>query len=474
VVTEKERRILAYHEAGHAVMSHLTGDLLPVHKVTIVSRGQALGYTLNMPNEERYLHTAEEFEDLLKVYLAGRAAEQIVFGRVTNGAANDLEKATEVARAMVFDYGMSEASASRTMRADNYALSEETKKMRDSEQARLTDDAYSEAVRLLEKHRAPLDRLTQALLEKEARVVVCEDETEAGLAKAAVEAQGILFRIRPNCSASLMAACKQLRVVGRHGVGLDTVDIPAATRLGVAVVHAPGSNSQAVAEHALMLMLASVKRTLLIDKMTRAGDWGAKRNAGASEGNTELAGKTLGIVGVGNIGRRVAKFAGAIGMRVLGYDKYVPEDEVRRRGAEPVKSLEALLPQVDVLTCHTPLTPETKHMINAKSLALLKPGAIYVNTSRGPVQDERALFEALTRGRLGAAGLDVWEEEPTPRDNPLLNLENVVCSSHVAGVTREANRQMAVQVAGEMLRVLRGQRPEVLVNPDVWPRLGQR
>ena len=151
---EKERRILAYHEAGHAVMSHLTGDLLPVHKVTIVSRGQALGYTLNMPNEERYLHTAEEFEDLLKVYLAGRAAEQIVFGRVTNGAANDLEKATEVARAMVFDYGMSGATASRTMRADNYALSEETKRLRDHEQARLTDEAFAEAQRLLLKHRA--------------------------------------------------------------------------------------------------------------------------------------------------------------------------------------------------------------------------------------------------------------------------------------------------------------------------------
>jgi len=134
----------------------------------------------------------------------------------------------------------------------------------------------------------------------------------------------------------------------------------------------------------------------------------------------------------------------------------------------------ALLPQVEVLTCHTPLTSETTHMINAKTLALMKPGAIFVNTSRGPVQDERALFEALTRGHLGAAGLDVWEEEPTPLDNPLLNLENVVCSPHVAGVTREANRQMAVQVAGEMLRVLRGEKPEVLVNPEVWPRLGQR
>ena len=161
VMTEKERRILAYHEAGHAVMSHLTGDLLPVHKVTIVSRGQALGYTLNLPSEERYLHTAEEFADLLKVYLAGRAAEQIVFGRVTNGAANDLEKATEVARAMVFEYGMSNATASRTMRADNYALSEETKRLRDQEQARLTDEAYAEAMRLLQKHRAVLDRIAQ-------------------------------------------------------------------------------------------------------------------------------------------------------------------------------------------------------------------------------------------------------------------------------------------------------------------------
>ncbi len=176
VVSEKERRILAYHEAGHAVLSHLTGDLLPVHKVTIVSRGQALGYTLNLPTEERYLHTAEEFTDLLKIYLAGRAAEQIVFGRVTNGAANDLERATEVARAMVFEYGMSNASASRTMRADNYALSEETKKLRDQEQARLTDEAYAEAIRLLQKHRPALDRIATALLEKE---TLQKDELDA-------------------------------------------------------------------------------------------------------------------------------------------------------------------------------------------------------------------------------------------------------------------------------------------------------
>src|SRR5213078_4148524 len=162
----------------------------------------------------------------------------------------------------------------------------------------------------------------QALLETEARVVVCGDETEAGLAKVAAEAEGILFRLRPNCTESLMARCPRLKVVGRHGVGLDTVDIPAATRLGVAVVHAPGSNSQAVAEHALMLMLACVKRTLLIDKTTRRGDWGAKRIVG----NSELAGKTPVNLRVGNNWRRVAKFARAIGMLVLGYYKFVPGD----------------------------------------------------------------------------------------------------------------------------------------------------
>src|SRR5438309_1051525 len=167
VLTDKERRILAYHEAGHALMSHLMGELGHLQKVTIVSRGTALGYTLHLPNEDRYLESKEELIDMLKIALAGRAAEQVVFGRVTNGAASDLEKVTEIARAMVFEWGMSDVVTSRTLRADNYGLSEETKRMRDNEQASLTNGAYGEAVRLIEKHRSSLDRLSQALLEKE-------------------------------------------------------------------------------------------------------------------------------------------------------------------------------------------------------------------------------------------------------------------------------------------------------------------
>ena len=186
VVSEKEKRILAFHEAGHAVMSHLVGDLFPAQKATIVSRGQALGYTFNVSAEDRYLHTREEFVDLMMMFLAGRAAEEVVFGRITNGAANDLERVTEIARSMVFEYGMSDVAPARTMRADNYALSEETKRMRDSEQARLTDDAYEEARRLLSKHRAALDRVAEALLERE---TLDRSELEALLAYVKAESR---------------------------------------------------------------------------------------------------------------------------------------------------------------------------------------------------------------------------------------------------------------------------------------------
>src|SRR6478736_2801879 len=165
VVTDKEKRILAYHEGGHALVSHLVGNA--PQRPTIIARGTALGYVLHLPEEERYLETKEELRDWMVMALAGRAAEELVFGRVTNGAATDLERATQIARAMVFEWGMGESVTSRTMRADNYALSEETKRLRDSEQARLTDQAMAEAARLLSKHRVALDRVAAELLDKE-------------------------------------------------------------------------------------------------------------------------------------------------------------------------------------------------------------------------------------------------------------------------------------------------------------------
>jgi cell division protease FtsH len=165
VVTDKEKRILAYHEGGHALVSHLVGN--EPQKATIVARGMALGYVLHLPDEERYLETKEELLDWMVTALAGRAAEQLVFGRVTNGAADDLEKVTQIARSMIFEWGMGDTVTSRTLKADNYALSEDTKRLRDTEQSRLTDHAFEEALRLLRTHRALLDRIAAALLERE-------------------------------------------------------------------------------------------------------------------------------------------------------------------------------------------------------------------------------------------------------------------------------------------------------------------
>jgi cell division protease FtsH len=165
VVTDKEKRILAYHEGGHALVSHLVGN--EPQKATIVARGMALGYVLHLPDEERYLETKEELLDWMVTALAGRAAEQLVFGRVTNGAADDLEKVTQIARSMIFEWGMGDTVTSRTLKADNYALSEDTKRLRDTEQSRLTDHAFEEALRLLRTHRAVLDRIAAALLERE-------------------------------------------------------------------------------------------------------------------------------------------------------------------------------------------------------------------------------------------------------------------------------------------------------------------
>jgi len=305
-------------------------------------------------------------------------------------------------------------------------------------------------------------------LEAEVRVVVTNAETESGMIAAAKEAAGILFRSKPDCTRSLMAACPQLKVIGRHGVGLDIVDLPAATDLGVAVVHAPGSNSNSVAEHAIMLMLACAKQAVVVDQRTRKADWGKAR----WEGMLEMNGKTLGIIGVGNVGRRVAKTAAALGMRVIAYDKYVPADEQRNRGVEPVADLPSLLRQADVVTCHTPHTDETHHMINADTIAQMKPGVIFINTSRGKVQDEEALRVALESGKIRAAGIDVFEEEPVSSDSRLLQLDNVIVSPHIAGVTEETTRGTAMQVTAEMLRVLRGEKPHVLGNPDLWPKLG--
>lgn len=311
----------------------------------------------------------------------------------------------------------------------------------------------------------PIHPAGMEILEAHATVVVPEDLSEPAFIAVAREAEAILIRTRPVLTESLLTALKRLRCVARYGVGLDNVDLAAATRLGLPVLYAPGLNSNAVAEHTLMLMLAVAKRLLSFDAGVRRGAWADLRVRGIGE----LRGLTLGLIGVGNIGRRVARLAGAFGMEVLGYDPYVSAEELARRGVRKVE-LPALLRAADIVSLHVPLGPETRHILGREAFALLKEGAIVINTSRGGTVDQAALVEALTSGRVAGAGIDVFDPEPPSADSPLFALEQVVLTPHVAGVSERANRTIATHIATEIVKVLRGERPSTVANPEVLTR----
>lgn len=300
------------------------------------------------------------------------------------------------------------------------------------------------------------------ILEAYARVVIPEEPSEAAVMAVGVEAEALLIRTRPVLTESLMASLKRLRCVARYGTGLDNVDLEAATRLGLPVLYAPGRNADAVAEHALMLMLAVAKRLLPLDAGVRRGEWADLQVRGIGE----LRGLTLGLIGVGNIGRRVARLAGAFGMEVLGYDPHVSAEELKRRGAKKVE-LDDLLRRADVVSLHCPLTPETRHILGREAIARLKPGAVVINTARGGTVDQAALIEALESGKVAGAGLDVLDPEPPEGPSPLFVLDRVVLTPHVAGVSERANRAIASQVATDIVKVLRGGRPSMVANPEV-------
>lgn len=301
------------------------------------------------------------------------------------------------------------------------------------------------------------------LLKQEADVIMPDYEGEDGLIAAAKDVDVILLRAKGRLTGRVLESCPRLRCVARYGVGLDLVDLPAATRLGIPVIYAPGVNRDSVAEHTLTLMLATSKHLFRMDASLRDGKWrdDIPRNI------RELKGQTLGIIGVGNIGTCVARIAGAFGMTVLGCDPYVSAEELARRGARAV-GMPELLKVSDIITVHTPLTDETRGMINERVFELMKSGAIFINTSRGPVVDERALIDALRSGKLAAAGLDVFEEEPLHRDNPLLNLPNVIVTPHVAGLSENADRGICLHIAEQILMVLRGDRPTTVGNPELY------
>jgi D-3-phosphoglycerate dehydrogenase / 2-oxoglutarate reductase len=258
-------------------------------------------------------------------------------------------------------------------------------------------------------------------------------------------------------TAKVIDALPKLRVISRSGVGYDAIDLAACDRAGVVVTITPGVNQESVAEHTLALLFGVARGFPLVDRKVREGNW--KRSSGP-----RVLGSTLGIVGLGRIGQAVATRAIGVGMKVIAYEPQPVHEFVDRCGIELV-SLDELLTRSDYVTLHSPLTPETRYLINAATLARMKPTAVLLNTARGGLVDERALVEALRSGRLRGAGLDVFEVEPLPVDNPLLTLDNVLLAGHVAGVDDESRRDTFVMCAETVLDLHAGQWPaERIIN----------
>ncbi len=261
-----------------------------------------------------------------------------------------------------------------------------------------------------------------------------------------------------------------LLVVSTNGAGYDTVDLKACTERGILVVNQSGGNAESVAEHVLGMMLMLVKRVVECDRALRSG---ALKGRAAYMGN-EAFGKTVGIIGLGNVGKRVSELCGTLfRMQVLAYDPYLTADEMRARGATKVE-LDELLRRSDFVSINCPLTGETRRMLGAREYALMKPSAYLITTARGFIHDEQALEAALRNKTIAGAGLDVWEQEPPPADHPLMSFDNVIVTAHTAGVTKEARTRMGQFAAEQILDALDGKPVARIINPQVWPDYAKR
>jgi D-3-phosphoglycerate dehydrogenase len=268
----------------------------------------------------------------------------------------------------------------------------------------------------------------------------------------------------------LLRRAPNLLIVSSNGAGFDPVDVEACTAAGVLVVNQSGGNAHSVAEHALGMLLTLSKRILEADRALRR-EPNVNRN---SLIGMEAQGKTIGIVGLGNVGRRVAELCkGLLAMKVLAYDPYLSATEMAARGGEKVE-LDELLRRSDYVSINCPLTRDSRGMIGARQFALMQPHAYFITTARGFIHDEDALLEALRNKAIAGAGLDVWTKEPPPPEHPLLQFDNVLASPHTAGVTKEARTNMGRIAAEQMLDALDGKRPPRLINPEVWPAYVKR
>ncbi len=284
-----------------------------------------------------------------------------------------------------------------------------------------------------------IDILTKAGLEVDVKTGLSPDELKAIIG----EYHGLIIRSATRVTADVIDAATNLRVIGRAGSGLDNVDKAAATKKGIVVMNTPGGNTITTAEHTIALMFSLARQIPQAVASMREGKWDKKRFMGV-----ELYNKTLGIIGIGNIGKQVAKRAIGLGMNVIGYDPYLSEENAREIGVKKVE-LPELFRNSDFITIHTPLTAETKNLINSKTIGIMKDGVRIINCARGGIVNEADLYEAIKSGKVAGAALDVFEKEP-PGDNPLLKLDNVLCTPHLGASTKEAQENVALAIAEQV------------------------
>ncbi len=306
-----------------------------------------------------------------------------------------------------------------------------------------------------------------ALLRLRGQVSLCGPTAPAELAVPGefAAAEAAIVGTRGFYGHEQFAAARKLKVIARTGIGYDNIDVAAAERAGVVVVNTPDAPTESTAEFAVGLMFAVARRIALADRNGKAGEW----KLAPEVLGFDLAEKTLALVGFGRIARRVTEIARAVRMRVRAFDPVVLPDEMAEHGATACASIATLAEGAQVLSLHAPALPSTRHLIGREHLARLAPGAILINTARGTLIDEAAVLAALESGRLAGAGLDVWETEPVPSGHPLFLHPRVVATPHMAAYTEEGRRRSHVKAAELVLGVLRGERPDSIVNPDAWP-----
>ncbi|MBN2240290.1 MAG: D-glycerate dehydrogenase [Dehalococcoidales bacterium] len=281
--------------------------------------------------------------------------------------------------------------------------------------------------------------------------------------------EGFLSLLTDKVDAALMDSAPNLKVVSNFAVGFDNISIPEATRRGIPVSNTPEVLTETTADLAFTLLMSAARRVVEGDKFTRAGKW-KTWGPGLLLGQ-DIHHATLGIVGMGRIGREVAKRASGFDMRVIYVDEYKQPDEVEKKlNLTKVDSLDELLAEADFVSLHVPLTESTRHLMGEEQFARMKPTAVLINSSRGPVVDQAALYNALKSGRIFAAGLDVTEEEPISQDDPLLTLDNVIVLPHIASGSVVTREKMAVMAADNILAGLRGDRLPNCVNPEVYDK----